>query len=78
MTGKIGTLELTIHPVLPLYMGLMLAIGAGKFCAIAFFCVALHELAHILQPDHSPAFYAVVASVMPDWQMRRELLRQVR
>ena len=48
MTGKIGTLELTIHPVLPLYVGLMLAVGAGKICTIAFFCVALHELAHIL------------------------------
>ncbi len=37
--------------------------------------VMVHELAHILQPDHSPAFYAVVASVMPDWQERRALLR---
>ena len=36
--------------------------------------VVVHELAHIRYHDHSPAFYAFVASVLPDWQSRaREL-----
>ena len=38
--------------------------------------VAVHELAHFLQPNHSPAFYAEVERVLPDWKARRALLRQ--
>jgi len=38
--------------------------------------VVVHELAHILRHDHSPAFYACVARVMPDYKARQELLRQ--
>lgn len=37
--------------------------------------VVVHELAHILRHDHSPAFYAVVAGVLPDYQARRRLLK---
>lgn len=37
--------------------------------------VVVHELAHILHKDHGPAFYAVVASVLPDHRERRKLLR---
>lgn len=38
--------------------------------------VALHEVCHILEKNHGPKFYALVASVMPDWKERRALLRQ--
>lgn len=38
--------------------------------------VVVHELAHIRHHDHSPAFYALIASVMPDHKQRRSLLRQ--
>ena len=38
--------------------------------------VVVHELAHIRYHDHSPAFYAFVASVLPDHKARRALLRQ--
>lgn len=38
--------------------------------------VVVHELAHIRHHDHSPAFYALIASVMPDHRERRALLRQ--
>ena len=39
-------------------------------------CVVVHELAHILHKDHGAAFYACVASILPDYQARRALLRQ--
>ncbi len=38
--------------------------------------VVVHELAHILHHDHSPAFYQTVAAVMPDHKQRRALLRR--
>jgi len=38
--------------------------------------VAAHELCHFLQPNHSPAFYAELARVLPDWAARRRLLRR--
>ena len=38
--------------------------------------VVVHELAHIRHHDHSPAFYRFIASVMPDHEARRALLRQ--
>ncbi len=37
--------------------------------------VVVHELAHIKQHNHSPAFYSVIASVMPDYQTRARLLK---
>ncbi|MDO4493563.1 MAG: SprT family zinc-dependent metalloprotease [Clostridia bacterium] len=36
--------------------------------------VVVHELAHIRHKDHSAAFYAEVASVLPDWKARKALL----
>ena len=44
-----------------------------KACAVY---VAAHEFTHFLQPDHSAAFYAELARVLPDWAERRALLRQ--
>lgn len=38
--------------------------------------VIVHELAHIAQPNHSPAFWAVVRNAMPDFEWRRTWLRQ--
>lgn len=37
--------------------------------------VILHELCHLIVPDHSPAFYAAVERWMPDWRERRARLR---
>jgi predicted metal-dependent hydrolase len=37
--------------------------------------VVVHELAHILEKNHSPAFYRHVQAVLPDWRERRALLR---
>ena len=38
--------------------------------------VALHELVHLLHPDHGPGFCAVMDALMPDWQTRRRRLRR--
>ncbi len=38
--------------------------------------VAAHEVAHLDQMNHSPAFWAVVADLMPDYAARREWLRE--
>ena len=38
--------------------------------------VVVHELAHIRHHDHSRAFYDFIASVMPDHQRRRALLKK--
>ena len=37
--------------------------------------VVAHELTHFLHADHSPAFYAALARVVPDWRARRKTLR---
>ncbi len=37
--------------------------------------VVVHEYCHFLQANHSPAFWAEVESILPDWKARRKLLR---
>ncbi|MEG0767714.1 MAG: SprT family zinc-dependent metalloprotease [Clostridia bacterium] len=37
--------------------------------------VVVHELAHIVQKNHGPAFYALIARWMPDYQARQRRLR---
>lgn len=36
--------------------------------------VVLHELAHFVHADHSPAFYALLTQLMPDWKERKRRL----
>ena len=37
--------------------------------------VVVHELAHLVHQNHGPAFYRLVASVLPDYRQREALLR---
>lgn len=37
--------------------------------------VVVHEFSHFVHPDHSGAFYAFVAQILPDWKSRKEGLR---
>jgi len=39
--------------------------------------VVVHELAHILHKDHSPAFHNAVAQILPDHKARRALLKRM-
>ncbi|MCC8023004.1 MAG: M48 family metallopeptidase, partial [Clostridiales bacterium] len=38
--------------------------------------VVVHELAHLVQPNHSAAFYALVERYLPDYRARIQLLKQ--
>lgn len=37
--------------------------------------VVVHELAHLKEMNHSPAFYRIVEAVLPDYKSRRALLK---
>lgn len=37
--------------------------------------VVVHEFCHFAHPDHSPAFWAAVAEVLPDYKQREKLLK---
>ncbi len=38
--------------------------------------VAAHEVAHLVEMNHSPAFWATVARICPDYELHRRWLRQ--
>lgn len=64
MRGRIGTLELYMHPLLPLALLVMSQLGGGQECLLAFFCVLLHELGHLLAA-HVLKLRALSLEVMP-------------
>ena len=37
--------------------------------------VVVHEFCHFANPDHSPAFWAAVAEVLPDYKQRERMLK---
>lgn len=39
--------------------------------------VVYHEFAHLIYPNHSPAFYAQLAVFLPDWKERRAVLKSI-
>ncbi len=38
--------------------------------------VLVHELSHLIHPNHSKAYYAFLEDLMPDWKARKERLNQ--
>ena len=52
------------------------ALQLYKMPAAAQIYVVVHEYCHFLQPNHSPAFWAEVEKLLPDYKARRELLKQ--
>ena len=38
--------------------------------------VVVHELAHLVEMNHSPRFYAIVARYLPDYKQRAALLKK--
>ncbi|MBY0588718.1 M48 family metallopeptidase [bacterium] len=43
--------------------------------ASVFDYLCAHEVCHLVQPDHSPEFWRTLATIMPDYENRRERLR---
>ena len=39
--------------------------------------VVVHELAHIIEHNHSPRFWAVVTSILPDYKIRQKRLKEL-
>lgn len=39
--------------------------------------VITHELCHVQEPHHGPAFYALLNTVLPDWERRKERLERI-
>ena len=56
--------------------GLCFSLYLMRYPEAAIDYVVVHELAHIRHHDHSPAFYAEVARVMPDYKERARLLKE--
>ena len=40
-------------------------------------CVIVHELAHIVEMNHSARFWAIVEAVFPDWREREKRLKEL-
>ena len=38
--------------------------------------VIMHELCHLIHPNHSKHFYAFLSMLMPDWKERKKILEQ--
>ena len=38
--------------------------------------VITHELCHVAEPHHGPAFYELLDKIMPDWERRKQRLEQ--
>jgi len=55
--------------------GLCFSLYLMRYPEAAIDYVVVHELAHIRHHDHSPAFYAEVSRIMPDYEERIRLLK---
>lgn len=54
-------------------MRLNLALAEHEPAALEY--VLVHELAHLHEANHGPAFYALMDRWLPDWKVRRSALR---
>lgn len=38
--------------------------------------IVMHELCHLIHPNHSNSFYSLLSVMMPDWKLRQNMLAQ--
>ena len=38
--------------------------------------VIVHELCHVVEPNHSPKFFRLLSRFMPDWERRKDMLER--
>ena len=53
---------------------LLMNVDAVKLPAGCLDYLLLHELCHLRQPNHGPAFWRLLDACMPDWEWWRERL----
>ena len=68
-----GAGDIKVMAVIAGYMGMDR--GLYNMPPAAQIYVVVHEYCHFLQPNHSPAFWAEVEKLLPDWKERRALLK---
>ena len=51
---------------------LSLSLLGKPICCVEY--VMMHELAHLIHPNHSKAFHNMMTRLMPDWRARKRLL----
>ena len=56
--------------------GLCFAWRLMRYPEAAIDYVVVHELAHIVHKNHSPAFYKLIERYLPDWRERMALLKE--
>ena len=67
MTSRYGTCHTKKHIIT-----ISTALARSPLSLLEF--VVLHELVHFIHPNHSPAFYKELTTLMPDWRARRAAL----
>lgn len=69
MKSRWGSCQLRTHEI-------TLNTNLGKMPPACIEYVVVHELCHLLVPDHSPAFHAQMTRFLPDWQARKQALNR--
>jgi predicted metal-dependent hydrolase len=47
-----------------------------KYPEAAIDYVVVHELAHLIEMNHSPRFYKIIEGILPDYKERKKLLKK--
>ncbi|WP_062072459.1 M48 family metallopeptidase [Demequina sediminicola] len=61
----------------PQLVRISLNVELARYGRAALEYVLVHELAHLFESSHGPAFYAIMDAHLPDWRARRAALKQI-
>ncbi len=57
---------------------LSINLNAGLLDDALFEYLMIHELSHIIELNHGPAFWSLVETQLPDYRLRRKQLREIK